>query len=146
MSSLSSPSPDLPGKHHLALFIFRVASGLVFLYHGSAILFGVFGGPGFRAFAGFMHAPVIIGFLVGLAQFAGGLALLTGVFVRIGAICIMIVMAGAILLVHLPHGFSLANNGMEYALTQFLIALGLFITGGGSYSLAGILPPALRKL
>jgi len=46
-----------------------------------------------------------------------------GAFVRVGALCIMIVMAGAIFLVHLPHGFNLANNGMEYALTQFLLAL-----------------------
>jgi putative oxidoreductase len=133
-------------KLDLALLIFRIAGALVFLYHGSAILFGAFGGPGIRGFVGFTHFPVIIAVLVGLAQFAGGLALLTGAFVRVGALCIMIVMAGAIFLVHLPHGFNLMNNGVEYALTLFLLALGLFLTGGGSYSLAGILPPALRKL
>jgi putative oxidoreductase len=119
------------GRLDLALLIFRIAGALVFLYHGSAIFFGAFGGPGIHGFAGFMHSPIIVSFLVGLAQFAGGLALLTGAFVRVGALCIMIVMAGAILLVHLPHGFNLANNGMEYALTQFLLALGLFLTGGG---------------
>ncbi len=144
-SPTSSPSTVF-GNLDLGLLLFRLAGALVFLYHGSAILFGAFGGPGFHGFASSMHSPVIVGFLVGLAQFAGGLALLTGAFVRVGALCIMIVMAGAIFLVHLPHGFNLANNGMEYALTQFLLALGLFFTGGGSYSLAGILPPALRKL
>ena len=142
-----TPFPSVPsGKHDLALLIFRVASALVFLYHGSAILFGTFGGPGLKGFVAFTHFPMIVAFLVGLAQFAGGLAMLTGVFIRVGALCIMIVMAGAILLVHLPHGFNLANNGMEYALTHFLLAFGLLLTGGGSYSLAGILPPALRKL
>ena len=141
----SSPSAAF-GNIDLALLIFRLAGALVFLYHGSAIFFGAFGGPGIHGFAGFLHSPVIVSFLVGLAQFAGGLALLTGAFVRIGALCIMIVMAGAIFLVHLPHGFNLANNGMEYALTQFLLALGIFLAGGGSYSLAGFLPPALRKL
>ncbi|MFI5098490.1 MAG: DoxX family protein [Candidatus Acidiferrales bacterium] len=146
MTSPTSSSSAVSGRLDLALLIFRIAGALVFLYHGSAILFGAFGGPGIQGFAGFMHYPAIVGVLVGLAQFAGGLALLTGVFVRVGALCIMIVMAGAIFLVHLPHGFNLANNGMEYALTQFLLALGLLLAGGGAYSLAGILPPALRKL
>ena len=146
---MTSPtlSPSVPsGKYDLALFIFRLAGAIVFLYHGSAILFGVFGGPGLHGFSAYTHFPLIVSFLVGLAQFAGGLAFLTGAFVRIGAVCIMIVMLGAIFLVHLPHGFSIATNGMEYALTEFLLSLGLFITGGGSYSLAGILPSSLRKL
>src|SRR5260370_26518068 len=30
----------------LALLLLRIAAGLVFLYHGCAILFGAFGGPG----------------------------------------------------------------------------------------------------
>jgi putative oxidoreductase len=145
MTSTTSSSAVSP-KLDLALLIFRLAGALVFLYHGSAILFGAFGGPGIQGFAGFMHVSPVIGFLVGLAQFAGGLALLTGVFIRVGALCIMVVMAGAIFLVHLPHGYNIAHGGMEYALTQFLFALGLLFSGAGSYSLAGFLPPALRKL
>ena len=43
--------------------------------------------------------------LVGLAQFCGGLAMLTGIFARVGAVCIVIVMVGAIKMVHLQHGF-----------------------------------------
>ena len=91
-----------PGNSALdaALVFIRLAGSLPFLYHGSAILFGAFGGPGPQAFAGYMHAPVAIGYLVGLAQVAGGLAILTGLFTRIGAACIFIVMAGAVLLVH----------------------------------------------
>lgn len=132
--------------HNLALLLLRLANALVFLYHGAAILFGVFDGPGPVAFANFMHAPVIVGYLVGLAQFAGGLAILTGVLFRVGAVCILIVMAGAILLVHLPHGFNIAHQGMEYALTQFLLGLALLLTGPGVYSLNHMLPSPARKL
>jgi len=139
-------SQPLPARFDFALLVLRIAAALVFLYHGSAILFGAFGGPGPVAFAGYMHAPAVIGYLVGIAQFAGGLALLTGILHRFGAVCIMIVMLGAIFLVHLPHGFSVAKNGYEFALTEFLLTLALLLTGPGAYSLNPMLPASFRKL
>jgi putative oxidoreductase len=90
--------------------------------------------------------PLAVAYLVGLAQVAGGLAILTGIFIRVGALCVMIVMLGAIFLVHIPHGLDINKGGYEYALTQFLIALALFLTGAGNYSLAAALPPSLRRL
>lgn len=119
-----------------ALLLIRIAGGVAFLYHGCAILFGWFGGPGISGFAAFTHLPVAVSFLVGLAQFTGGLAILTGVLARLGAVCVAIVMLGAIFLVHLPHGFDITRNGIEYALTQLLIAAALVLTGAGRYSLA----------
>ena len=59
----------------LALLRIRIPSALAFLYHGSQILFGGFGGSGPQRFAEHMHAPAVIGYLVGLAQFCGGLAI-----------------------------------------------------------------------
>jgi len=142
----SRDSAPTPGQTSLALLIIRIAAGLVFLYHGSQVLFGALGGPGPQGFAAHMHAPAIVGYLVGLAQFAGGLAVLTGLLIRVGSVCIIIVMLGAIFLVHLPHGFDVSKGGMEYPLTQLLIALALLIAGGGLYSLGSRLPEGLRKL
>lgn len=145
----NSLSPSFSLSHtqiNFALLFLRIGSGLAFLYHGSAIAFGAFGGPGPVNFAAGMHAPAIVGYLVGLAQFGGGLAVLTGILTRIGAACIVVVMLGAIFLVHLPHGFSIGHGGMEYALTQLLVALALLATGAGDYSLAPLLPAWLRKL
>jgi putative oxidoreductase len=93
-----------------------------------------------------MHAPVIVGYLVGLAQFGGGLAMLTGIFIRIGALGIIVVMLGAIFLVHLKQGFDVSKGGMEYALTQLLLAVALLLTGAGKYSLGALLPEPFRKL
>lgn len=135
-----------PASLDVALLIFRIASGIAFLYHGCAILFGAFGGPGPVNFAAFMQTPAIVGYLVGLAQLGGGIAMLTGALMRFGAVCILIVMLGAIFLVHVAHGYSVANGGVEYALTQFLLALGLLLTGPGAYSLSSSLPLSLRKL
>lgn len=134
-----------PAQLDAALLILRIALAVVFLYHGSAILFGAFGGPGPQRFAAFMHAPAVIGYLIGLAQFGGGLAMLSGILFRFGAICIMIVMLGALFLVHLPHGYNITKGGFEYVLTLLLIAFALLFTGPGAYSLSSSLPPAFRK-
>jgi putative oxidoreductase len=145
MNSTPIGSPVTSSRFDAALLFLRIASAMAFLYHGSAILFGAFGGPGPQKFAGFLHAPAIVGYLVGLAQVCGGLAILFGVLIRVGALCIIIVMLGAIFMVHLPHGFDVSKGGVEYALTQLLIALALLLTGAGKYSLAAVLPPGVRK-
>jgi len=129
-----------------ALLIIRIAAAAVFLYHGSAILFGAFGGPGLHVFAGYVGGNMTVATLVGLAQFCGGLAMLTGVFARIGAASIVIVMLGAIFMVHLSHGFDVSKGGMEFAFTQFCVALAILIDGPGMYSLGNVLPAAMRKL
>ena len=61
MASSASDSAPTPGQASLALLIIRIAAGLVFLYHGSAIFFGAFGGPGPQGFAEHLHAPDIVG-------------------------------------------------------------------------------------
>jgi len=43
----TTPSPKLSA----ALLAIRIASALAFLYHGAAITFGAFGGPGPEKFA-----------------------------------------------------------------------------------------------
>ena len=130
----------------VALLLIRIAATLAFLFHGSGILFGIFGGPGPVQFAAFMRMPTVAGYLVGLAQVGGAIAVLSGILTRVGAACLAVVMLGAIFLVHLPHGFDVTKGGIEYALTQLLIALALLFAGAGRYSLAGLLPPSLRKL
>jgi putative oxidoreductase len=144
----SAPVNDRPGTPHAdaALLLIRLAAALTFLFHGCAILFGMFGGAGPAQFAAYMHLPTVVGYLVGLAQVAGAVAVLTGILIRIGAACIVVVMLGAIFLVHLPHGFDVGKGGMEYALTQLLIALALLSAGAGRFSLTGSLPPSLQKL
>jgi putative oxidoreductase len=145
MDSVSPANFPRPVQINLALLILRIASAMAFLYHGSAILFGAFGGPGPEKFAAGHHWPTVLAYLVGLAQVAGGLAFLTGILFRVGAACIMAVMLGAIFLVHLQRGFHIANGGAEYALTQLLLAIAFLLTGPGQYSLTSLLPRPLRK-
>jgi putative oxidoreductase len=146
MSTANTSMRGISRELDLELLIMRLACSLPFLYHGSAILFGAFGGPGPQGFAAFMKMPVIVGYLVGLAQFAGGIAILTGALLRVGAVSVIIVMLGAIFLVHLPHGYDIGRGGLEYALTEMLLSIGLLLAGPGKYSLASVLPAPLRKL
>jgi putative oxidoreductase len=129
-----------------ALLLIRIASAAAFLYHGSGILFGAFGGPGPAKFSAFMHAPAMTGYLVGAGEFFGGLCILFGIFTRIAAACIAVIMLGAIFLVHLRHGFDIGQGGFEYAFTQLLIAVALLLAGPGAYSLASMAPASVRKL
>ena len=142
-----SVSTSAPGLKQIgaALLLLRIASASAFLYHGSAILFGAFAGPGPEQFAASQHWPVAVGYLVGVAQVAGALAILSGILFRLGAASIFIVMLGAIFLVHLPHGFDVSKGGVEYALTQLLLSAAFLLTGPGVYSLAPRLPSWLQK-
>lgn len=146
MSTNTALTPERSPQSDFALLVLRFACALPFLYHGSAILFGAFGGPGPHNFATYMQAPDAVGYLVGLAQFVGGVAILTGALLRLGAVCVIIVMLGAIFMVHLPHGFDINQGGMEFALTELLLAIGLLLAGPGQYSLGNALPTPLRKL
>ena len=146
MSNGIAPAPERSVASNLALLILRVACALPVLYHGSGILFGAFAGPGPQGFAAYQHLPVIYGYLVGFAQFAGGLAILLGAFERIGSVCVIVVMVGAIYRVHLPHGFDIGKGGMEFALTVLLVALSLLLSGPGSYAFGRILRGPLKKL
>jgi putative oxidoreductase len=146
MNLVSSANHPESARISAALLLLRIASALAFLYHGSGILFGAFDGPGPRPFAASHHWPIILAYLVGLAQVGGGLAVLTGIFFRIGAVCIIAVMLGAIFMVHLPHGFNVGTGGAEYALTQLLLAVAFLLTGPGAYSLGSLLPVGAQKL
>jgi putative oxidoreductase len=141
MSTDLSPEEKRAG---LAFLIIRLASAACFLYHGSAILFGAFGGPGPSGFSQYTHLSLPVAYLVGIAQFGGGLAMLTGIGARLGALAIIVVMLGAIFRVHLPKGFDITKGGLEYALTQLLIAVAILIAGAGPYSLYYLLRPADR--
>jgi putative oxidoreductase len=146
MSSMETHTVILePGHVDAALLLLRIASSSPFLYHGSAILCGWFGGLGAAPFAASHHWPVAVGYLVGLAEMGGAAAIASGILFRVGAASIASVMVGAIFLVHLRNGFDVSNGGVEYALTQLLIVGALLFTGPGRYSLAFLMPRSLRR-
>ena len=123
-----------------ALLLARVALGLPFIYHGAAIAFGAFGGPGLQGFSGFTHMPLAVAALVGYGEFLGGLGILFGVLSRLAGGGLGLIMLGAILLVHLKNGYDSQKQGFEYPLTLLLLAVAIVVAGPGRLTLARLLP------
>jgi len=117
----------------------RIALGVIFLAHGGQKLFGWLGGKGLASTAAFLSGKLgltpglLWAALVGIAEFGGGLLLLLGLFTRLGALLIGIVMLVAIFAVH--RGAFFLPTGIEYAFSLFASALALLIAGGGRLSL-----------
>ena len=64
-------------KESISLFFLRFVLFLSFFYHGTGILFDWFDGPGVKGFAGYMHFPLFIAVLVGIAETTGSLAMIS---------------------------------------------------------------------
>jgi len=120
-------------------FPLRLALGLIFLAHGGQKLFGWLGGKGLAGTAGFfagklgLEPGMLWALLAGLGEVGGGLLLLLGLFTRLGALVVALIMLVAILKVH--WGVFFMPTGMEFALALFAMALALLIIGGGKFSL-----------
>ena len=133
--------------------ILRVTLGGVILAHGLQKVFGWFGGYGIDGTMSFFASigmPAPLGALVILSDFVGSLLLVVGLATRFSAAAAGLVMAGAVLLVHLPNGFFMNwggaphGEGYEFHLLAMAMAVSLVIACGGRRSLDGWLAGRLR--
>jgi putative oxidoreductase len=128
----------------ISLLILRVTLGVVMLPHGAQKLLGWFGGFGFSGTMGFftqkMGLPWIVAFLIIIGESFGAVGLIVGFLTRIGAFGILLIMSGAIVMVHWPNGFFMnwfgkqAGEGFEYHLLAIAMSLVLLLYGGGRWS------------
>lgn len=107
--------------------LIRVALGVAFIAHGWAKLSDMGTTVGFFDSLG-LAAP--LAYLVAIVEFAGGLAILLGVFTKFAAILIACVMAVAMFKVKIAAGYL---GGYELDLSFFLMALSLLALGAGKY-------------
>src|SRR5262249_16019357 len=80
-----------------SLLVLCVVLGIVFMAHGAQKVFGAFGGPGLAAVVQMMGP---IGYLVSIGELFGGLGLVVGILPRFSAASIVVIMLGAIGMVH----------------------------------------------
>lgn len=131
--------------------ILRVLLGIVFLPHGLQKVLGLFGGYGFTGtmgfFTGTLGIPALFAFLAIAAEFLGCLGLITGLFTRVAALGIGVMISVAALMLHVQNGFFMnwfgnqKGEGFEYHILAAAIAAALAIKGGGKWSLDRVLVP-----
>lgn len=139
--------------HDLILLILRVILGVIFIAYGLQHVIGV---QGFiEAFSnpdvGFETTfiiPTTLATITAWAELLGGIAVLLGVFTRIGAGLIAVVMAVAIAFVKLPMVIGQGDPALgltgvlDKDLAYLAIAVVLIIANAGRYAVAQFLPKA----
>jgi len=132
-------------KDDVSALILRLMLGIVFFPHGAQKVLGWFGGYGLSAtiaaFTDKMHIPFVFALLAIAAEFLGAIALIIGLYTRVAAFGIAVVMLVAIKMVHSHMGWFMnwsgtqKGEGIEYHLLVLAIAVALMIKGGGVFSI-----------
>ena len=129
--------------------VLRIVLALVFIAHGGQKLFGLWGGPGLEATAGFfaqmgLSPAYPLALLVAALEFGGGILLALGAFTVPVAALLAIDMVVAIWKVHLDNGFFINWNlvpvqghGFEYNLVLIGGLVCLMLAGPGALSIDG---------
>ncbi|MFG2163552.1 DoxX family protein [Micromonospora chersina] len=119
--------------HGPVLSLFRMVTGLLFLCHGAASLFGVLGGNPMTGKA----VPVgeWPGWWAALIQFVCGALVLVGLFTRPAALLASGSMAYAYFVVHQPDGALPLRNGGEPAALFCWSFLLVAVLGPGTWAL-----------
>jgi putative oxidoreductase len=132
-----------------ALLAARVIVGIIFAAHGSQKVLGAFGGPGLAKMGEMMG---VLGYLVSIGECFGGLGLVVGFLCRFSAASIIVIMLGAIKMVHGKNGFflghgpdsTLATAGFEYNLALIGLLTPILIAGPGRFAIGRLLPKSKR--
>jgi putative oxidoreductase len=111
----------------LVLSLFRIFFGLLFLCHGTSLLFGW---P-----ATTVAASGSLVWLSGLIESITGILITPGLFTRPAAFIAAGEMAVAYFTQHFPHGFWPISNGGELAVMYCWAFFLLVFTGPGAYAL-----------
>ena len=118
----------------------RAAVGVIFIVHGS----GKFN-PGFLGFMEMLGLPPEMQIPIALAETVPGILLLIGVFTRLSASLLSIVMLGAIFYVK-QAGSLTGERGFEFDLILLAACLVVMIAGPGRISIAHVVKKLPRCL
>jgi putative oxidoreductase len=134
------------GSTQTAVFLLRVALGLMFLAHSLVLKLLVFTLPGTAAFFGSVGLPPRLAYAVFAAEAVGGAMLVLGIQTRWVALALVPILIGAVW-THWGNGwvFTNPNGGWEYPLYLTLLAVVQAMLGDGAYALNPSVPMASAR-
>jgi putative oxidoreductase len=119
-----------------AAFLLRVSLGVLFLAHGGLLKLATFGVAGTMGYFGSIGFPPIFGVIVIIAEIGAGIALVTGVGVRVVSLLALPILVGATMQ-HAGNGwvFSGAGGGWEFPAFWTVLLLVQAGLGAGAFAL-----------
>ncbi|MDE2128752.1 MAG: DoxX family protein [Betaproteobacteria bacterium] len=116
--------------------LLRVSLGVLFLAHVGLKIF-VFTIPGFVAYFASLGLPALFAYGVIALEFAGGLALILGIYAPWVALPLALEMLGTIVMVHGANGWLFTNKGggWEYPAFWAVSLVALSLLGDGALAL-----------
>jgi len=120
-----------------SLALLRVFLGGLFAYHGALRLLipaNLAGSVSYFTQAGIPFANYLV-YLFGIIEIAFGLFLFFGLFTRLSAFVLMLVMIYIFFQVHLKNGFLAGQNGYEFVLLLVFALLFVLVNGPGHLAL-----------
>jgi len=158
LSRQVSATLDARSARDVGLLVARIALAWLFIYHGAYTLFGAFCGSGlhsatlFFAQVAHLHPGGFFAAAAGITELVGGAAVGLGVFGRLGALGLVVVMVMAMITVTFSNGImstasNVSGHGGGYELNVALVALAavIAIMGTGRLSLDELLRRMLLR-
>jgi putative oxidoreductase len=138
MEKLRYLAEQVPLANDLGMLVLRVVVGIIFIVHGAGDIFeaGVSTNVENYRDAG-IPLPELAAPFAAYVQFLGGLVLIAGLFSRLVALGMVVVMAGALIFVHVGEQIPIGQDGSGsgFALIMGAASLALVLTGPGRLSL-----------
>jgi putative oxidoreductase len=142
-SSSADPRPIIPalGQYYgftsdLAYLVVRVTVGVMLIPHGWLKVMAM--GP--AAVAGYLtrlglEPALPLAYLIMTLETIGAVMITVGLFTRPVAVLLVIEFIVLTIVVHVPRGYGMGVNGIEFPLMWGLMLLAVALRGGGPWSL-----------
>jgi putative oxidoreductase len=139
---------NLQISHDVIALVSRLTIGIVLFPHGAQKLLGWWSGHGYDGtmnyFTNTVGIPYEVGFLVIVIEFFCPILLILGIWTRVAAAAIMVVMVGVIISVQHQYFFmdwfrNQQSEGMEFFLLMIGLCLVSILNGAGKFAVTKLL-------
>lgn len=116
----------------VALFIVRLAMGIIFVFHALPKL------KDSNSMGKMVGMPGGMVLMLGIVEFLSGLGMVLGMYIQISALLLAVVMVGAIYMKvikwHIPFA-AMDKTGWEFDLILLAVAIFILVNGGGAIAI-----------